>query len=73
MKATYRAKFNALSAMNDGYSIITIKRYNETVMVWLEDIINTPNGEKVEEYVENKFSLATYSFMTFKELMNYNK
>ena len=73
MKATYRAKFNALSAMNDGYSFITIKRYNETVMVWLSDIIDTPNGEKVEEYVENKFSLATYNFMTFKELMNYNK
>ena len=56
MKTTYRAKFNALRAMNDGYSLITIRHRNETVAVWLDDIIDTPNGEKVQEYGEpNKY------------------
>lgn len=71
MKATYRAKFNALRAMNDGYSIITIRRRNETVAVWLEDVIGTPNGEKVQEYGENMYSLKEKACMTFRELMNY--
>ena len=74
MKSTYRAKFNALQAMNDGYSFIVIKRYNGFVSVWLDDIINTPNGEKVTEYSEPKFHLVSNTnYMTFMELMNYNK
>ncbi len=71
MKATYRAKFNALKAMNDGYSIITIRRRNETVAVWLNDIINTPNGEKVQEYETEKYSLRKNTCMTFRDMMNY--
>lgn len=71
MKATYRAKFNALKAMNDGYSIITIRRRNETVAVWLNDIINTPNGEKVQEREIEKYSLKKNTCMTFREMMNY--
>lgn len=71
MKATYRAKFNALRAMNDGYSLITIRRRNETVGVWLEDIIDTPNGERVQEYTGDVYSLKTKACMTFRELMNY--
>lgn len=73
MKATYRAKFNALQAMNNGYSFILIKRYNETVSVWLDDIIATPIGEKVMEYGTPKYNLVDSThYMTFKELMNYN-
>lgn len=72
MKATYRAKFNALQAMNDGYSLITIRRGNGTVAVWLDDIIKTPNGERVQEYGEpNKYCLKNNACMTFRELMNY--
>lgn len=71
MKATYRAKFNALQAMNDGYSLITIRRRNETVGVWLEDIITTPNGEKVQEHEITMYSLKKGALMTFRELMNY--
>ena len=72
MKATYRAKFNALRAMNDGYSLITIRRRNETVAVWLDDIIDTPNGEKVQEYGEpNKYCLKDNACMTFRDLINY--
>ncbi len=71
MKATYRAKFNALKAMNDGYSIITIRRRNETVAVWLNDIINTPNGEKVQEHETEKYSLKKNTCMTFRDMMNY--
>lgn len=41
MKATWRAKFNALSAMNDGHQFITIKRYNNTYIVYLSDILET--------------------------------
>ena len=72
MKATYRAKFNALRAMNDGYSLITIRRGSGTVTVWLDDIIDTPNGERVQEYGEpNKYCLKVNACMTFRELMNY--
>ncbi len=72
MKATYRAKFNALRAMNDGYSFITIKRYNETVTVWIDDIINTPNGNKIDEYKELKRETSKNSYsLTYRELMNY--
>ena len=62
MKATYRAKFNALKAMNDGYSLITIRRRKETVGVWLEDIIDTPNGEKVQEHEVTMYSQKKRSF-----------
>ena len=72
MKATYRAKFNALRAMNDGYSLITIRRRNETVAVWLEDILETPNSEKVQEYGEREvYSLKERTCLTFRDLMNY--
>ena len=72
MKATYRAKFNALHAMNDGYSLITIRRGSGTVAVWLDDIIATPNGERVQEYGEpNKYCLKVNACMTFRDLMNY--
>lgn len=73
MRASYRAKFNALMAINDGYSFITIRRSRETVAVWLDDILNTPNGEKVQEYKEPRFQLDRYTCMTFKELINYSK
>lgn len=71
MKATYRAKFNALRAMNDGYSIITIRRRNCTVGVWLEDIIATTNGDRVPEHEITLYSLKNGALMTFRELMNY--
>lgn len=72
MKATYRAKFNALRAMNDGYVFITIKRRNEAVSVWLEDIIETPNGNKVKEYGDpSKYCRKEKACITFRELMNY--
>lgn len=71
MKATYRAKFNALRAMNDGYSFITIKRYNKTVTVWLDEIINTTNGEKVQESGSIKYEKFKNECLTFRELMNY--
>lgn len=71
MKATYRAKFKALSAMNDGYSFITIRRRNESVTVWLDDIINTPNGEKVQEGGNIKYEKFKNECLTFRELMNY--
>ena len=73
MKATYRAKLNALTAMNDGYSYITIRRNNKTVAVWLDDILNTPNGETVQEYGEPKYSLKDNVGMTFRELINYTE
>ncbi len=74
MKATYRAKFNALCAMNDGYSFITIKRCNEIVSVYLDDILSTPNGNKVAEYEEqNTYELPEGTCMSFKELLNYSK
>lgn len=80
MKATYRAKFNALCAMNDGNSFITIKRYGREYIVYLEDIIETQNGKKVVEYEETyKYQtdtlrrLCNCKTMTFTDLMNYNK
>lgn len=74
MKATYRAKFNALCAMNDGYSFITIKRYNEEVSVWLDDIIDTPNGNKVVEYGKCICqSFKKQQGITYRELMNYTR
>lgn len=73
MKAIYRAKFNALSAMNDGYSFITIKRYNKTVCVWLDEIISTTNGQKVQEYGMFKCESLRSECLTYRQLMNYNK
>lgn len=80
MKATWRAKFNALSAMNDGHQFITIKRYNNTYIVYLSDILETRNGKKVPEYEETyKYQANTIGIlcgcksMTFTDLMNYNK
>ena len=74
MKATYRAKLNALTAMQDGYSYIVIRRSHGTVAVWLDDILNTPNGETVQEYGEPKaYSMRDNAGMTFRELMNYTE
>ena len=73
MKATYRAKFNALCAMNDGYSFITIKRYNKTVCVWLDEIISTTNGQKVQECRTVKYEKFRNECLTYRQLMNYNK
>ncbi len=73
MKATYRAKFNALCAMNDGYSFITIKRYNKTVCVWLDEIISTTNGQKVQECGTVKYEKFRNECLTYRQLMNYNK
>lgn len=74
MKATWRAKFNALSAMNDGYSFITIKRCNEEVSVWLDDILETPNGNKVVEYGKCICeSFKEQQGITYRRLMNYSK
>lgn len=73
MKATYRAKFNALSAMNDGYQFITIKRYNKTVCVWLDEIISTTNGQKVQECGTVKYEKFRNECLTYRQLMNYNK
>ena len=49
MKAIYRAKLNALIAMHDGYQLIAIRRRNETFAVYLDDILNTQNGDRVQE------------------------
>ena len=58
--------------MNDGYSIITIRRKNKTVTVWLTDILETPNGKRVQEDGEPyKFLLELNACMTFRDLMNY--
>ena len=73
MKATYRAKFNALCAMNEGYSFITIKRYNKTVCVWLDEIISTTNGQKVQERGTVKYEKFRNECLTYRQLMNYNK
>lgn len=80
MKATYRAKYNALCAMNDGHSFITIRRYNSSYIVYLDDILSTANGKKVPEHEETrKYEVNTLSRLynkkelTFKDLMNYGK
>lgn len=73
MKATWRAKFNALSAMNDGYTFITIKRCNELVTVWLDEIISTENGKKVQESGNIKYEKFKNECLTYRDLMNYNK
>ena len=74
MKATYRAKLNALIAMNDGYSFITIRRRNETVAVYLDDILNTQNGDRVQKYGNpNKYSLRDNACMSYRELMSYSE
>lgn len=73
MKATYRAKFNALCAMNDGYTFITIKRHNENVTVWLDEIISTTNGERVQESGNIKYEKFKNESLTYREMMNYNK
>lgn len=73
MKATYRAKYNALCAMNDGYSFIVIKRSNEIVTVWLDEIISTTNGEKVREGSNIKYEKFKNECLTYSELINYTK
>lgn len=74
MKATYRAKYNALCAMNDGISFINIKRNNEEVSVWLDDILETPNGKKVVEYGKCIYeSFKEQQSITYRDLMNYTK
>lgn len=73
MKATWRAKYNALCAMNDGYSFITIKRCNEFVTVWLDEIIATTNGKTVLESGNIKYEKFKNECLTYRELMNYSK
>lgn len=73
MKATWRTKFNALCAMNDGYTFITIKRCNDLTTVWLDEIISTANGNTVLESGKIKYEKFKNECLTYRELMNYSK
>jgi len=59
--------------MNDGYTFITIKRHNENVTVWLDEIISTTNGERVQESGNIKCEKFKNESLTYSELMSYNK
>lgn len=59
--------------MNDGYTFITIKRCNEVVTVWLDEIIATTNGKTVQESGNIKYEKFKNECLTYRELINYTK
>lgn len=70
MKATYRAKYNAMKAKRIGIDEITITRSKGSFTVYIDDILKTEIGKTVPEETMRKYYRESFLILTYKELMS---
>lgn len=72
MKVTYRAKFCAMKAMQDGKCVMLVKRNNKDYAIWLDEITDAQIGETVTGYETYRKLCTAQEPLTFRELYEYS-